>query len=344
MKNRYITFSIITPAYNSAKYIQKCIDSVCNVDYNLSRVEHIIIDDGSTDNTQDIVKRNMRKFPHIKYYYKKNGNWGSVINYAKHNKLAKNKYVLILDSDDRITPQAFKLVNKKSKNCDIFYGSFIMTDFKKKNFPVQPYYYVFRRSVNLTRKTKIIHSPLSIPCNTYFKTNLFYKCEDLKEKVSYQDGIFYANLSHLAKTARYTSQCVALYWKYRPDNTMSQFKQDSTFKSLLPKFEYLLENGNFEPAVLQIIGCREFQTFLKKSDYKFHIKDKAKFEWLPFYTRPFLWMLYGFYINKYFVNDKKVLKKYSKIANTKRKQIERKNKKNVSKKTKTIKKIKYGRI
>ena len=136
MKNRYITFSIITPAYNSAKYIQKCIDSVCNVDYSLSRVEHIIIDDGSTDNTQAIVKRNMRKFPHIKYYYKKNGNWGSVINYAKHNKLAKNKYVLILDSDDRITPQAFKLVNKKSKNCDIFYGSFIMTDFKKKNFPV----------------------------------------------------------------------------------------------------------------------------------------------------------------------------------------------------------------
>ena len=55
-------------------------------------------------------------------------------------------------------------------------------------------------------------------------------------------------------------------------------------------------------------------------------------------------MLYGFYINKYFINDKKVLKKYSKIANTKRKQIERRNKKNNNKKTKTIKKIKYGRV
>ncbi len=328
MPKKVSTFSIITPAYNSGKYIQKCIDSVANSEYDLSKVEHIIVNDGSIDNTEEIVLKNKKKFSHIKYYKKQNGNWGSVINFVKHNHLAQNEYILILDSDDRITPQALKTVNKKCKDSDIFYGSFVMTDFKTKFFTVQPYYYVFKRNLTVTDKKKksVIYTPLSIPCNTYFKNKLFYKSMDLKEKISYQDGILYANLSFLAKTSRFTTECVAQYWKYRPGNTMSNFNNDKTFKSIMPKFEYILKNGNFEPAVLQILGSPEFRKYLKKNNYKFHLKEKAKFQWLPFYTKPFLWMLYGFFIKNYFVNDKKIIKKYSHVAENKRKQLLKKQK------------------
>ena len=67
-----LTFSVITSAYNTAKYIGGCIESVINTGYDLNKIEHIIVDDGSTDNTSDVVKKYAKKYPHIKLYRKKN--------------------------------------------------------------------------------------------------------------------------------------------------------------------------------------------------------------------------------------------------------------------------------
>lgn len=58
-----IFFSIITPCYNSDDVIKRCIDSIKNQNYN--NYEHIIINDGSKDNTEKIIKENLNK--KIKY-------------------------------------------------------------------------------------------------------------------------------------------------------------------------------------------------------------------------------------------------------------------------------------
>ena len=47
--------SIIVPAYNSAAYIRKCLLSCCNQDILMLDYEIIVVDDGSTDNTREIV-------------------------------------------------------------------------------------------------------------------------------------------------------------------------------------------------------------------------------------------------------------------------------------------------
>ena len=80
---RQYTFTVITAAYNAEKYIAKCIWSVIKNKYSLKNVEHIVVDDGSTDNTAKIVKSLARRFKHIKFYQKQNGNWGSVMNYVR---------------------------------------------------------------------------------------------------------------------------------------------------------------------------------------------------------------------------------------------------------------------
>lgn len=56
------SFSIITPAYNSASYIKKAIDSIVNCNYDKSKLEYIIIDDGSTDNTFEVIKPYLEKY------------------------------------------------------------------------------------------------------------------------------------------------------------------------------------------------------------------------------------------------------------------------------------------
>ena len=69
-----LTFSIITPVYNGSQYINKCIESVNKIEYDHNKIEHIIVDDGSTDNTRKICLKYAKKYKHIKFYSKSNGN------------------------------------------------------------------------------------------------------------------------------------------------------------------------------------------------------------------------------------------------------------------------------
>ena len=89
-----ILFSIVIPIYNREKFIVKTIQSVLNQTY--SNFELIIVDDGSTDNTEKIVGR--IEDERIKYYKKENGERGAARNYGTNK--AKGKYINFFDSDD----------------------------------------------------------------------------------------------------------------------------------------------------------------------------------------------------------------------------------------------------
>lgn len=85
--------SIIIPAYNAEKYIKKCIDSAL-VSYD--SYEIIVVNDGSTDNTEEIVKG--FKSDKIKYFYNKNSGVSFSRNFGIEK--AKGDYIMFLDSDD----------------------------------------------------------------------------------------------------------------------------------------------------------------------------------------------------------------------------------------------------
>ncbi|MDY6854698.1 MAG: glycosyltransferase [Thermodesulfobacteriota bacterium] len=91
--------SIITLTYNHEKYIEKCISSVSNQTYH--NFEHIIIDDGSTDCTVDIINSFYKSENRIKYIRQKNaGLEGIGRNYNKALSLSNGKYIAILEGDD----------------------------------------------------------------------------------------------------------------------------------------------------------------------------------------------------------------------------------------------------
>ena len=90
--------SVIMPAYNAADYIARAIESVLIQNYR--NFELIVVDDGSTDRTADIVQ-SFKNEP-IKYFFKENGGVASARNFTL--KKSGGSFIVILDSDDMMTP------------------------------------------------------------------------------------------------------------------------------------------------------------------------------------------------------------------------------------------------
>ena len=89
-------FSIILPTFNRSNIIINSIESVCNQSFD--NWELIIIDDGSTDNTQAIIKDKINEDSRIKYFYQKNSERSAARNYGINK--TNGSYICFLDSDD----------------------------------------------------------------------------------------------------------------------------------------------------------------------------------------------------------------------------------------------------
>lgn len=113
MRKKAPLLSVITPVYNREALLKKCFDSLCRQTEN--DFEWIVIDDGSTDSTQEIMKNIMdmeKTFPII-YVRKTNGGKHTALN--ESHSYIRGKYVLILDSDDQLTADAVETVKKEWK-------------------------------------------------------------------------------------------------------------------------------------------------------------------------------------------------------------------------------------
>ncbi|MCO5251240.1 MAG: glycosyltransferase [Candidatus Kapabacteria bacterium] len=113
-----LKFSVITPTLNQAKYIEKTILSVLAQDY--PNFEHIVIDGGSTDGTQEIL----RNYPHLKWISEKDSGQTNALN--KGLKMASGDIVAWLNSDDYYFDGVFAEVAKffnKNPNERIVHGN-----------------------------------------------------------------------------------------------------------------------------------------------------------------------------------------------------------------------------
>lgn len=109
--------SIIIPIYNTQKYLSRCLDSLIN--QTLDDIEIIVIDDGSTDGSSEIVDQYALKSGKIKTFHQKNGGVSNARNLGLLN--ATGEYVGFVDSDDYIQPSMYStmLYYAERENADI---------------------------------------------------------------------------------------------------------------------------------------------------------------------------------------------------------------------------------
>lgn len=125
--------TILTPTYNREKTLTKAYNSLVNqIDKNF---EWLVIDDGSKDNTKQLIDKFIKENKiKIRYFYKKNGGKHTALNYGTPK--AKGELILILDSDDYLSEDAIELVEKyweKYKSNDKICG---MTFLRKIHNPI----------------------------------------------------------------------------------------------------------------------------------------------------------------------------------------------------------------
>lgn len=100
--------SVIVPFYNASETLGKCIDSIINQE-NFKDFEIILIDDGSTDNSYDIAKGYMEKYPDLVHAYTF-PNKGVSAARSIGVSAASGKFIVFADADDTINPFLFKRI------------------------------------------------------------------------------------------------------------------------------------------------------------------------------------------------------------------------------------------
>lgn len=97
-----ITISVVIPTYNRSEWVCDAIDSVLAQTKLEYICEIIVVDDGSTDNTRDILNAKYSSNGLVKYIFKKNGGVSSARNLGMN--LSKGNWIALLDSDDEWLP------------------------------------------------------------------------------------------------------------------------------------------------------------------------------------------------------------------------------------------------
>lgn len=101
------TISVIMPLYNVGRYVAQAIDSVLGQTIGLEGIEIILVNDGSTDDTEVICKSYTERYPDNIYYYNQTNQGVSAARNAGL-KVARGRYINFLDADDMWAKDAFK--------------------------------------------------------------------------------------------------------------------------------------------------------------------------------------------------------------------------------------------
>lgn len=117
--------SFIIPVYNCATYLRQCVKNICKI--GLEKYEIILVNDGSTDDSEQVCKELLNVFNTVKYVYQSNQGASAARN--RGLSIADGDYVIFLDADDIIEPQKFfvllqKLEKKSNVDIAIFGHSF----------------------------------------------------------------------------------------------------------------------------------------------------------------------------------------------------------------------------
>ncbi len=238
-----IKISIIVPVYNVERYLDHCLDSLVNQTFK--DIEIIIVNDGSPDNSQQIIDEYKNKYPQlIKAFVKENGGVSSAKNFGLEH--ASGEYVLFIDSDDYVNinmvEKMYNVAYKENSDmviCDVY-------DVFEKNNKIIRYSNNFIGNTNIYENKKIIFNrPAN--WNKLIKKSLFNDFEFELNKW-YEDMRISIKLYLLCKKITFIDE--PLYYYVTHENSIMNNKNISKNYQIIDAFDdiinYYKENNLYD--------------------------------------------------------------------------------------------------
>ncbi len=242
--------SVLLPTFNSDKHLSQSIQSILNQTF--THFEFLIVDDGSTDNTEKIVK--LFDDSRIKYIKKEHTGLADTLNYGLT--IAKNDWIARMDSDDISHPSRLEFqFNYISQNKDIDWVSCWYAVFDKK----------LRYIFNLPEKSDDIVKNLILTNSVCFPGSIFRK-KNIEQNGGFQ-GKVYEDYEFLLRAKNklnfYNIQKVLYYQRQRSESLSRKnydFKKNIIYKIQSPYYVNLRKefNLNNDTEVSIYKGWREF--------------------------------------------------------------------------------------
>ncbi|MBM6629601.1 CDP-glycerol glycerophosphotransferase family protein [Mammaliicoccus vitulinus] len=276
--------SIIIPVYNTEEYIQETLDSIINQSMNFKDIQVILINDGSTDNSDFILTKYKNLYPNnIKYISKENGGVSVARNLGL--KYVRGKYINFIDSDDKWGLTTFQNVYnffEKQPSIDVVSTRLSFFDNMVGEHPLNYKYE--------PRKNKIVNLEVDYENIQMNASSAFFRASSIKgmefdTTLKYaEDAKFVYNI--LKRTYKiglmsYTQGC---YWYRKRKNETSAIdnalSRETFYNSTIEKFHmYLVEDNPYKlPKYVQMMILYDLQYRLRFQEITLSTLNSKKLE------------------------------------------------------------------
>lgn len=210
--------SIIVPVYNAEKTISKCLDSLKT--QTKIELEFIIVNDGSTDTTEEIIKKYKDK--RIKYYKNKNQGIGKTRNFGISK--ATGKYIMFIDSDDYLEKDACEKMYNKAENDNL---DIVICDFYKvySNGSIEEIHTNTFKNSSLKDNPDIITEYLCPWAKLYNRKMIINNKIKFVENLKYEDAPFVVEALCTAEKIGKVDECLNYYLIHNNSETTIRDKR-----------------------------------------------------------------------------------------------------------------------
>lgn len=283
--------SIIIPIFNPGKYFIKCLDSVVN--QTLTDIEIICIDDGSTDDSMDILGKYSNNDSRFKIFHQENFGAGPARNKGIDD--ATGEYIIFLDSDDWIEKDMCEKLYYHAKNLDVDLVLFDVIWYLKDN-KKELYQYFNNNEFNqdytsfvFDRKfiyDKIVDASLGVIWSKFYKTS-FLKNNNIKFSTYkiYNDVVFHFKTILVANKIAYYPHVFYHYIKVGQPSLQTSYRwgkyESIWFNVMMEIREFLVEHNLMNEFKMTFISYSftSFERKLRGTEKKYKEEFFAKIKY-----------------------------------------------------------------
>lgn len=272
--------SIIVPCYNQAQYLDEALQSVLNQAY--FNWECIIVNDGSTDETEIIANKWCNKDDRFKYYYKENGGLSSARNFGLDK--SKGNFIQFLDADDFIHKDKLKYSIDLIKNKTIEEKQIVITGYQVYFDSLKTFSKDICFKPELLNYTSVLYGwddLINIPIHCgFFDASLFVRFRFPEKIKAKEDWIMWVEILRKTTGMIAINKPLAFYRKHNESMTM----QNDILQEYLKAIRYLkniISKEEYEKLTINLFSNYYNKSILLKAELE-KIKNSDSFRFMKF--------------------------------------------------------------